>query len=37
MELNSIISYNIVQAGLDRSMGVLLEKKNIKVADLLAR
>jgi outer membrane protein len=36
-ELNSIIGYNIAQAGLDRSMGVLLEKKNIKVADLLAR
>lgn len=37
LELNSIISYNIAQAGLDRSMGVLLEKKNIKVTDLLAR
>jgi outer membrane protein TolC len=36
-ELNSIIGYNIAQAGLDRSMGVLLEKKNIKVADLLAK
>jgi len=36
-ELNSIISYNIAQASLDRSMGVLLEKKNIKIADVLAR
>ncbi len=36
-ELNSIISYNIAVAGLDRSMGVLLEKKNIKIADVLAR
>lgn len=36
-ELNSIISYNIAQAGLDRSMGVLLEKKNIRIADVLAR
>jgi len=35
LELNSIISYNIAQAGLDRSMGTLLEKKNIKIADLL--
>lgn len=33
-EMSSIISYNIAQAGLDRSMGVLLEKKNIKVADI---
>jgi outer membrane protein TolC len=37
LELNSIIGYNIAKAGLDRSMGVLLDKKNIKVADLLAR
>jgi hypothetical protein len=28
---------NIAQASLDRSMGVLLEKKNIKIADVLAR
>ena len=35
-ELNSIISYNIAQAGLDRSMGILLEKKNIKLADVTA-
>jgi outer membrane protein TolC len=34
-ELNAIITYNIAQAGLDRSMGVLLEKKNIKIADIL--
>jgi len=35
-ELNSIIGYNIAQAGLDRAMGVLLEKKNIKIADVMA-
>jgi outer membrane protein TolC len=35
LELNSIIGYNIAQAGLERSMGTLLEKRNIKVAELL--
>jgi outer membrane protein TolC len=34
-ELNSIISYNVAIAGLDRSMGTLLEKRNIKIADIL--
>jgi outer membrane protein TolC len=34
LELNAIISYNVAQAGLDKSMGVLLEKRNIKVADV---
>jgi outer membrane protein TolC len=36
-ELNSIISYNIAQAGLERSMGTLLEKRNIKIADAAAK
>jgi len=34
-ELNAIISYNLAQAALDRSTGMILEKKNIKVSDLL--
>jgi len=36
-ELNAIISYNLAQVGLDRSMGTILEKKNIKVTDILNR
>jgi len=34
-ELKSIIDYNVAQAGIDRSMGTILETKNIKIADLL--
>jgi len=34
-ELNAIISYNLAQVALDRSTGMILEKKNIKVTDLL--
>jgi len=34
-ELKAIIDYNIAQAGLDQSMGTLLESKNIRIADLL--
>jgi len=34
-ELKSIIDYNISQSGLDRSMGTLLETKNIRIAELL--
>jgi len=34
-ELKSIIDYNVSQAGLERSMGTLLEAKNIRIADLL--
>ncbi|MCX6566798.1 MAG: TolC family protein [Candidatus Aminicenantes bacterium] len=34
-ELKAIIDYNIAQADLDRSMGTLLESKNIRIADLL--
>ncbi|MBN1939818.1 MAG: TolC family protein [Candidatus Aminicenantes bacterium] len=34
-ELKSIIDYNVSQAGLERSMGTLLESKNIRLADLL--
>ncbi|MHB8055060.1 MAG: TolC family protein [Candidatus Aminicenantales bacterium] len=34
-ELKAIIDYNVAQAGLDRSMGTLLETKNIRIADLL--
>jgi outer membrane protein TolC len=33
LELNAIINYNVAMAGLDRSMGVLLDKKNIKLED----
>lgn len=33
-ELQSIITYNIAQTSIDRATGVLLEKKNIKIADL---
>jgi outer membrane protein TolC len=34
-ELNAIINYNIAQVGLDRSMGTILEKRNIKIDDIL--
>jgi outer membrane protein len=34
-ELKSIIDYNVAQSGLDRSMGTILETKNIKIAELL--
>jgi len=34
-ELQAIISYNLAQVGLDRSMGTILEKRNIKVSDIL--
>jgi outer membrane protein TolC len=34
-ELKSIIDYNVSQSGLERSMGTLLEAKNIRIADLL--
>jgi outer membrane protein TolC len=34
-ELNAVISYNLAQGALDRSTGMILEKKNIKVTDLL--
>lgn len=34
-ELKSIIDYNVSQAGLERSMGTLLESKNIRIAELL--
>ena len=33
-ELNAIINYNNAQAGLDRSTGVILEKRNIKIDDI---
>ncbi len=33
-ELQTIISYNLAQVNLDRSMGILLEKKNIKLAEI---
>jgi len=36
-ELQAIISYNLAQGGLDRSTGVILEKRNIKVTDILAK
>jgi outer membrane protein TolC len=36
-ELQSIINYNIAQTGIDRATGVLLETKNIKVADLTVK
>jgi outer membrane protein TolC len=36
-ELNAIISYNVAQASLERSIGTLLDKRNIKVADLLIK
>jgi outer membrane protein TolC len=36
-ELQAIISYNLAQVGLDRSMGTILEKRNIKVTDILNR
>jgi outer membrane protein TolC len=36
-ELNAIINYNIAQSSLDRAMGTLLETRNIKVLDLLAK
>ena len=35
LELNTIISYNLAQVALDRSTGTILEKKNIKITDLL--
>jgi outer membrane protein TolC len=34
-ELKVIIDYNVAQAGLDRSMGMLLETKNVRIADIL--
>lgn len=34
-ELAAIVSYNLAQVGLDRSTGVILEKRNIKIADFL--
>lgn len=34
-ELKAIIDYNVAQAGLERSMGTLLETKNIRLADIL--
>jgi outer membrane protein TolC len=34
-ELNAVISYNLAQVALDRSTGMILEKKNVKVTDLL--
>jgi outer membrane protein len=34
-ELNAVISYNLAQVALDRSTGMILEKKNIKVSDIL--
>jgi outer membrane protein TolC len=36
-ELNAIINYNLAQVALDRSTGVILEKRNIKITDLLNR
>jgi outer membrane protein TolC len=36
-ELQAIISYNLAQVGLDRSTGVILEKGNIKITDILAK
>ncbi|MBM3311786.1 MAG: TolC family protein [Candidatus Aminicenantes bacterium] len=36
-ELNAIINYNIAQSSLDRATGTLLEARNIKVLDLLAK
>ena len=35
LELQAIINYNLAQVALDRSMGVILEKRNIKIADLV--
>ena len=35
-ELKAIIDYNIAQAGLDRSMGTLLETRNVRIADCSA-
>ena len=34
-ELNAIINYNNAQAALDRSTGTILEKRNIKIDDIL--
>ena len=34
-ELKSVIDYNIALADLDRSMGTLLENRNIRIADAL--
>jgi len=36
-ELQAIISYNLAQVGLDRSTGVILEKRNVKITDILAK
>jgi len=34
-ELAAIVSYNLAQVALDRSTGVILDKRNIKIADFL--
>jgi outer membrane protein TolC len=34
-ELNAIINYNLAQVALDRSTGTILEKRNIKIDDVL--
>jgi outer membrane protein TolC len=36
-ELQAIISYNLAQAGLDRSMGTSLEQRSIKITDMLEK
>ena len=36
-ELAAIVSYNLAQVGLDRSTGVILEKRNIKITDIPSR
>ena len=35
-ELAAIVNYNLAQVGLDRSTGVILEKRNIKIANMLS-
>jgi len=36
-ELNAIINYNIAQASLDRALGTILENRNIRISDMLAK
>jgi outer membrane protein TolC len=36
-ELQAIINYNLAQVSLDRSTGTILEKKKIKITDILTR
>ena len=36
LELAAIVSYNLAQVALDRSTGVILEKRNIKIADIIS-